>query len=107
VPNPIVMPRVGTSPAAAATCPLCDHHAGSFIADHRGLPRRELRQGYHCGSCGARFTVPTLEDQNLRRRSRADREAVAQAVRREWSRGVTVNLDKETFRRLLAEDAVA
>jgi transcriptional regulator NrdR family protein len=107
VPHPIVMPRAGASPAGASTCPLCDSHAGSFIADHRGLPRRELRQGYHCGSCGARFTVPTLEDGTLRRRSRADRAAVAHAVRREWSRGVTINLDKETFRRLRAEQAVA
>ena len=95
------------SQAVIATCPLCDNRAGSFIADHRGLPRRELRQGYQCGSCGARFTVPTLEDATLRRRARADREAVAQAVRREWSRGVTVNLDKETFRRLLLEEATA
>ena len=78
-------------------------YGSSFIADHRGLPRRELRQGYHCGSCGARFTVPLLEDGNLRRRARADREAVAQAVGREWARGVTINLDKETFRRLLLE----
>ena len=93
--------------AITATCPLCDSRAGSFIADHRGLPRRELRQGYHCGSCGARFTVPTLEEANLRRRTKADRQSVAQAVRREWSRGVTVNLDKDTFRRLLLEEVPA
>ncbi len=104
---PTAPPYAFASQAVTATCPLCDNRAGSFIADHRGLPRRELRQGYHCGSCGARFTVPTLEDANLRRRARAGREAVAQAVRREWSRGVTVNLDKETFRRLLLEEAMA
>ncbi len=105
--TPVATPHAFASQAVTATCPLCDNRAGSFIADHRGLPRRELRQGYHCGSCGARFTVPTLEDANLRRRARGDREAVAQAVRREWSRGVTVNLDKETFRRLLLEEATA
>ena len=95
------------SPLHPATCPLCEHLAGGFVADHRGLPRRELREGYHCGSCGARFTVPTLEDSSVRRRPRAAREAVARAVRREWSRGVTVNLDRDTFRRLLAEGAEA
>ena len=95
------------SPIQPTTCPLCDRRAGAFIADHRGLPRRELRQGYHCGSCGARFTVPTLEDANLRRRAGSERETVAQAIRREWSRGVTLNLDKETLRRLLVEAATA
>lgn len=103
--SPVATPRAIASQAITATCPLCDNRAGSFIADHRGLPRRELRQGYQCGPCGARFTVPTLEDAGLRRRARADRETVARGVRREWSRGVTVNLDKETFRRLLAEEA--
>jgi len=105
--TPVATPHALAPRAVTATCPLCHHLAGSFIADHRGLPRRELRQGYQCGSCGARFTVPTLEDATLRRRARADRAAVAQAVRREWSRGVTVNLDKATFRRLLLEEAAA
>jgi transposase-like protein len=93
--------------ATTTTCPLCESRAGAFIADHRGLPRRELRQGYHCGSCAARFTVPSLEDANVRRRPRFAREAVAQAVRREWARGVTVNLDRDTFRRLLVEGTEA
>jgi transcriptional regulator NrdR family protein len=105
--HPVAALHAPTSPIQATTCPLCDSRAGSFIADHRGLPRRELREGYHCGSCGARFTVPTLEDANLRRRAGAEREAVAQAIRREWSRGVTLNLDKETLRRLLVEAAMA
>jgi ribosomal protein S27AE len=105
--QPVAAVHVATSPIQATTCPLCDRRAGSFIADHRGLPRRELREGYHCGSCGARFTVPTLEDANLRRRAGAEREAVAHAIRREWSRGVTLNLDKETLRRLLLEAATA
>ena len=101
------IPYSTSSPIHPATCPLCDQLAGSFTADHRGLPRRELREGYHCGSCGARFTIPTLEDTSVRRRPRAARETVAQALRREWSRGVTVNLDRDTFRRLLAEAAAA
>jgi transposase-like protein len=105
--QPLVVPRAAPSSILPTTCPLCDNRAGSFIADHRGLPRCELRQGYHCGPCGARFTVPTLEDGNVRRRPRADREIVAVAVRREWARGVTVNLDRETFRRLLLESATA
>jgi hypothetical protein len=51
--------------------------------------------------------VPILEDGNVRRRPRADRETVAQAIRLEWARGVTVNLDRETFRRLLLESTTA
>jgi hypothetical protein len=105
--HPVARIHVALSPTFAATCPLCESHAGSFIADHRGLPRRELRQGYHCGSCGGRFTVPTLEDVLLRRRDRAERDAVAHGVRRAWARGLTLNLDGETFRRLLLEEAVA
>jgi ribosomal protein S27AE len=102
---PTARPQAIPFPPMTSTCPLCESLAGAFIADHRGLPRRELREGYHCGSCGARFTVPTIEEATLRRRARAQREVVAQAVRREWARGVTVNLDKETFRRLLDEAA--
>jgi len=88
------------------TCPLCDRRAESFIADHRGLPRLQLRNGYSC-ECAGRFTVPVDEDFALRQRTRIQREAVAQAVRREWSRGVTVNLDAATFRRMLAGEATA
>jgi hypothetical protein len=32
---------------------------------------------------------------------------VARAVHRKWEQGVTVNLDRETFRRLLFDEAVA
>ena len=98
------------SPAASQpftqTCPLCDRRAGSFIADHRGLPRHQLRNGYSC-DCAGRFTVPVEEDFLLRQRDRAQREAVAQGVRREWARGVTVNIDRATFRRMLMEEATA
>jgi hypothetical protein len=101
--QPIVPTRTTQSPPLTSTCPLCDRRAGSFIADHRGLPRHQLRNGYAC-ECAGRFTVPVDEDFALRQRDKAQRDTVAGAVRREWARGVTVNLDRETFRRLLLED---
>ena len=102
--TPIAPTQTSQSPPLTSTCPLCDRRAGSFIADHRGLPRHQLRNGYAC-ECAGRFTVPAQDDFLLRQRDRGHRDTVAQAVRREWERGVTVNLDGETFRRLLQEGA--
>jgi hypothetical protein len=101
--QPTTAPRSATSPAITSTCPLCHKPATSFLADHRGLPRHQLRNGYFC-ECAGRFTVPVDEDILLRQRSREHRQAVARAVRREWARGVTINLDRETLRRLLREE---
>ncbi len=99
-------PMAGTptskSPPLTSTCPLCDRRSGSFIADHRGLPLHQLRNG-SAWDCSGRFTVPVQDDFLLRQRDKGQRDTVAQAVRREWARGVTVNLDGETFRRLLQE----
>jgi hypothetical protein len=106
VEEPEVPTQTKPSSNIAKTCPLCDRRAESFIADHRGLPRHQLRNGYSC-QCSGRFTVPIDEDFVLRQRSSSQREIVAQAVGRAWARGVTVNLDRPTFRRLLAEGTVA
>jgi hypothetical protein len=104
--EPVVPTRTQPSADFTQTCPLCEQHAESFIADHRGVPRHQLRNGYTC-DCAGRFTVPVEEDFLLRRRDKGQRETVALAVRREWGRGVTVNLDKGTFRRLLLDAATA
>jgi hypothetical protein len=103
---PVTTPTATASPSIASTCPLCEQRAGAFIADHRGLPRHQLRNGYVC-DCVGRVTVPVEEDFLLRNKDKAHRLAVARAVRRRWEQGVTVNLDRETFRRLLLEEAVA
>ena len=100
--EPVVPTDPKRSSSISRTCPLCDRRADSFIADQRGLPRHQLRNGYAC-HCSGRFTVPVDEDFVLRQRAQKQRETVAHAVRREWARGVTVNLDRATFRRLLAE----
>jgi hypothetical protein len=91
-------------PTLTTTCPLCDQRAGTYIADHRGLPRHQLRNGYAC-PCAGRSTVPVEDDFLLRKRDGADRQAVAQTVRREWERGVTVPLDAATFTRLMRANA--
>jgi hypothetical protein len=104
--KPAVPTQAKPSANITRTCPLCDRRAESFIADHRGLPRHQLRNGYSC-ECAGRFTVPVDEDFALRQRTTSQREAVAQAVRREWSRGVTVNLDAATLRRMLLGEATA
>jgi hypothetical protein len=98
--QPTTTPHSMKSQPITSTCPLCERPVTSFIADHRGLPRHQLRNGYSC-ECAGRFTVPVEEDFLLRQKAKEHREVVAKAVRQEWSRGVTVNLDKETFRRLL------
>jgi hypothetical protein len=54
-----------------------------------------------------RVTVPVEEDFLLRNKDKAHRRTVARAVRRRWDQGVTVNLDKETFGRLLLEETTA
>ena len=104
--EPEVPTQTKPSSNITQTCPLCDRRAESFIADHRGLPRHQLRNGYSC-KCSGRFTVPVDEDFVLRQRSKSQREIVAQAIGREWARGVMVNLDRPTFRRLLAQGTAA
>ena len=96
-------PHTGAQNPLTSTCPLCDQRAQSFIADHRAVPRHQLRNGYVC-SCVGRVTVPVQEDFLLRNKDKAHRRTVAEAVRRRWDQGVTVNLDKETFGRLLLEE---
>ena len=104
--QPIAPTQTTQSPPLTSTCPLCDRRAGSFIADHRGLPRHQLRNGYAC-DCAGRFTVPVEEDFFLRKRDKAHREAVAKEVHRRWEQGVTVHLDAVTFRRLQLDAAIA